>query len=166
MKDKKDSLKSNYSRHMDLDEAIEIVTMLINNINPINNKPYDDLGVCLNETVKEALKSLIDIRISTKSKKSYYKKQKNSKPVRKYIQRSLNKINLDNKDQSKFLSATSLGKLKNKTYTEVISIMRKNELILNADEITFKGQERGLKFKQNSSGIKWIVYPESLSELL
>lgn len=66
----------------------------------------------------------------------------------------------------KFLSATALGKLKDKNYQEVINTMINMKYIENAKTITYKGQELGIKHKFNSKGEKWIVYPHTLAEIL
>lgn len=68
--------------------------------------------------------------------------------------------------RQKFLSATALGKLKDKNYQEVINTMINMKYIENANTITYKGQELGIKHKFNSKGEKWIVYPDSLAEIL
>ncbi|MFD1062744.1 phospholipase D family protein [Winogradskyella litorisediminis] len=66
----------------------------------------------------------------------------------------------------KFHSATNLGRLKNKSYDEVIKFMKDKEYILDKNTITPKGSKLGLAYKKNKSGTTWNVYPESLSELL
>ena len=69
------------------------------------------------------------------------------------------------KDEKKLLSATALGKTKNKSYSEVLAIMKKMEFILD-DKITDKGSSIGITYKSNKKGDRWIVYPESLKDLL
>lgn len=69
-------------------------------------------------------------------------------------------------NQLNYLSATALGKMKEKRYQDVISTMINMGYIENANVITYNGKEKGLKFNQKSNGNKWIVYPESLAELL
>jgi len=66
----------------------------------------------------------------------------------------------------KLLSATALGKLKNKNYSEVVGIMMGEELISNDKEITLEGKKAGISVKSNANGDSWLVYPESLKELL
>jgi len=68
--------------------------------------------------------------------------------------------------RQKFLSATALGKLKDKNYQDVINTMINMKYIENANTITYKGQELGIKHKFNSKGEKWIVYPHNLAEIL
>lgn len=63
------------------------------------------------------------------------------------------------------LSATALGKLKNKSYKDVITVMEKNGY-LSYDEITIDGANLGITYKTNSKGDSWIVYPETLKEIL
>ena len=68
--------------------------------------------------------------------------------------------------QPKMLSATNLGKLKNKSFNEVIDIMIAKGFIKDKNTITTLGNHSGLKYKENSRGNKWIVYPEALAESL
>ncbi|MEY8847627.1 phospholipase D family protein [Psychroserpens sp. XS_ASV72] len=63
-------------------------------------------------------------------------------------------------------SATSLGRLKGKRFSEVVSVMSQKGLILDKNTITEEGFKEGIEYKENNKGDKWIVYPESLSELL
>lgn len=63
-------------------------------------------------------------------------------------------------------SATSLGKLKGKSFNDVILVMSQNGLILDKNTITEEGLKQGIEYKENNKGDKWIVYPESLSKLL
>jgi len=137
-----DELKKSQSE-MEITEAINIIKMLIAGINPITERPQDDLGVCSDITVIEALKTVID-------------------PMSYEVE--INKLESDVSE--KYLSASALGQLKNKSYDEVLMTMKKNNLILGPHLIRKKGIEMGLMLKQNSTGKKWIVYPESLSELL
>lgn len=69
------------------------------------------------------------------------------------------------KKSIKLLSGTALGKTKGKTYKEVKEIMESNNFVIN-DEITSIGLEKGIKYKSNAKGDKWIVYPDSLVEIL
>ncbi|OUR90924.1 hypothetical protein A9Q87_13400 [Flavobacteriales bacterium 34_180_T64] len=64
------------------------------------------------------------------------------------------------------LSATNLGKIKNKSFDEVIEIMCTKNYLHDKKTITNEGEKAGIQFKQNSKGNKWIVYPESLAEIL
>jgi hypothetical protein len=162
----KDRLDSDFSKNMDLEEAIEIIKMMINNINPISQKPFDDLGVCLDMTVKEALKTLIDLRVNTHKAKPKKINATPDRPIKKYINRIENKIKLDETSVSTYYSATALGKLKGKTYDEVLKIMKSHDYIIDRYQITYKGLNKGLKIKQNSEGKKWIVYPELLASIL
>lgn len=66
----------------------------------------------------------------------------------------------------KYHSATNLGKIKGKTFIEVIKVMQSKEYILGKEKITKAGIGVGIKFNENEKGHKWIVYPESLSEIL
>ncbi|WJJ98231.1 phospholipase D family protein [Algibacter luteus] len=70
------------------------------------------------------------------------------------------------KKNEKKHSATSLGRLKNKSYDEVIQVMLQKGFILDKNTISQEGEKQGIAYKQNKQGTKWIVYPESLSELL
>ncbi|WP_370477198.1 hypothetical protein [Tamlana flava] len=148
-------IKSTYAK-MDINEAIDIVQMLIAGINPVTERLQDDLGVCADPTVIEALKTIIDPEayreeIDALTKTSEIKKPKSSAPK---------------ENKTEYLSATALGKLKDKTYSEVISVMTKYQYIADKEQITYLGFEKGLMFRQNPNGNKWIVYPESLKELL
>jgi len=69
------------------------------------------------------------------------------------------------KTSSKLFSGTALGKTKGKTYKEVKEIMESKNFVIN-DEITSDGLEKGITHKSNAKGDKWIVYPESLAEML
>ena len=71
-----------------------------------------------------------------------------------------------NLKKEKYYSATALGNLKDRKYNEVIEIMESHNFILGKDTITKRGRTSGIKFKTNSSGEKWIVYPESMKDLL
>lgn len=75
-------------------------------------------------------------------------------------------INKDSSKKDKLLSATALGRLKNKNYSEVIGVMIAEEFIFNDKEITPEGKEIGITIKSNANGDFWLVYPESLSEFL
>lgn len=68
--------------------------------------------------------------------------------------------------KQKFLSATALGKLKDKNYQDVINTMISKEYIEDSNIITYIGQQIGLKHKHNSKGEKWIVYPHTLADIL
>lgn len=70
------------------------------------------------------------------------------------------------KKKEKQYSATSLGKLKGKSYHDVIRVMQAKGLILDKDTITTNGKYQGISYKQNKNGDRWIVYPESLSDIL
>lgn len=69
------------------------------------------------------------------------------------------------KQKGKLLSATALGKTVDLTYSDVVTVMRAEGLIKD-DTITAKGTKQGLEYKSNTKGDSWIVYPESLKELL
>jgi F420-0:gamma-glutamyl ligase-like protein len=75
------------------------------------------------------------------------------------------KAEASTKKSSKLLSGTALGKTKGKTYKEVREIMESNNYVIN-EEITSNGLKKGIKLKSNTKGDKWIVYPESLAEIL
>jgi hypothetical protein len=75
------------------------------------------------------------------------------------------KASLSNTNE-KLLSATNLGKIKNKSFNEVIDILVVKECLFDKHTITKKGMQMGITFKENANGNKWIVYPESLAELL
>lgn len=66
----------------------------------------------------------------------------------------------------KLLSATNLGKLKDKTYDEVIAVMVEKGYILDKNTISVVGSNMGIQYKENPNGNKWIVYPESLAKIL
>jgi len=66
----------------------------------------------------------------------------------------------------KCLSATNLGKLKDKSFDEVIEIMTIKNYIFDKQTISPEGEKIGITYKSNAQGKKWIVYPESLAELL
>lgn len=68
--------------------------------------------------------------------------------------------------KTKLLSATNLGKLKDRSYTEVVETMIQNGFISDKDTITLLGKGMGIQYKENTKGSKWIVYPETLSKLL
>ncbi|MBQ4915285.1 phospholipase D family protein [Maribacter sp. MMG018] len=70
------------------------------------------------------------------------------------------------KTKSKLLSATNLGKLKGRSYAEVIEVMIANGYVVDKTTITVNGKSVGIKYKENAKGDKWIVYPQSLVELL
>jgi hypothetical protein len=70
------------------------------------------------------------------------------------------------KANGKLLSATNLGKIKDKSFIEVIDSMVANEFLFDKEMITQKGEQVGITFKENEKGNRWIVYPESLAELL
>lgn len=84
--------------------------------------------------------------------------------VKKYKPKSV-PLKALTKTSSKLVSGTALGKTKGKTYNEVKTIMESKNLVVN-DEITSNGIEKGIKFKSNAKGDKWVVYPESLAEIL
>lgn len=68
--------------------------------------------------------------------------------------------------KQKLLSATNLGKLKDKTFAEVVAVMIEKGYISDKNTITVLGSHLGIQYKENAKGNKWIVYPESLVELL
>lgn len=143
---------------MDINEAFEIVQMLISGINPITERPQDDLGVCADITVVEALKTIIapeSHKIEINNTKDELVETKND---------------LEDRDEvdvmERHLSATALGNLKGLICSQVIDYMIREAYIIGYSEITYKGLDRGLKFKKNEKGSKWIVYPESLAEML
>jgi hypothetical protein len=148
---------------MDFEEAVDIIKMLIDGINPITERPQDDLGVCTDISVIEALKTLIDPKVN----KTFLKKESTQKPSYIKSQERLNKQVFEKKNNEKtYYSGTGLGKLKGKTYDEVIDIMAEKNYVLFRSQITYLGYQNGLKYKQNSKKEKWIVYPESLKDLL
>lgn len=65
----------------------------------------------------------------------------------------------------KLVSATVLGKEKNKSYKQVFRCMKEEGYVSNQG-ITTKGQQAGLNYKSNEGGDKWIVYPEAMRDLL
>ena len=69
------------------------------------------------------------------------------------------------KYNGKLLSATALGKLKDKSYKEVIRSLEGKGMIVN-DEITENGKKSGITTKSNAKGDRWIVYPESMKDIL
>jgi hypothetical protein len=68
--------------------------------------------------------------------------------------------------KEKLLSATNLGKLRDKTFNQVVEVMISKNYIQDKSTITNEGEKAGLQFKQNAKGTKWIVYPESLAKIL
>jgi len=74
--------------------------------------------------------------------------------------------NIESNKYQKLRSATQLGKLKDKSYNEVFQTMKQKGYIIDKSTISAKGLKLGITYKKNSSGTTWIVYPESLSELL
>ena len=70
------------------------------------------------------------------------------------------------KKNEKKHSATNLGRLKNKSYNDVIATMIKHGFIVDKNTITEEGLKQGIEFNENKQGTKWIVYPESLSKIL
>ena len=68
--------------------------------------------------------------------------------------------------KEKMLSATNLGKLKDKSFNEVVAAMIEKGYISDKSTITVLGSHSGIIYKENAKGNKWIVYPESLAELL
>lgn len=70
------------------------------------------------------------------------------------------------KAKIKMLSATNLGKLKDKSYADVINCMISNEMLVDKYKITKKGLQAGITFRENAAGNKWIVYPDTLADLL
>jgi hypothetical protein len=70
------------------------------------------------------------------------------------------------KTSDKFLSATNLGKPKGKSFNQVVEVMVSKNYIEDKETITSEGEKAGVQFKQNAKGTKWIVYPESLAEIL
>ena len=72
---------------MDFEEAVDIIKMLIDGINPITERPQDDLGVCTDISVIEALKTLIDPKVN----KTFLKKESTLKPSYIKSQERLNK---------------------------------------------------------------------------
>jgi hypothetical protein len=72
----------------------------------------------------------------------------------------------ESKKNEKKISATNLGRLKEKSYNDVIKVMKQKEYISDKNTITEKGLSQGIEYKENKQGNKWIVYPESLNEIL
>ncbi|MDU8886320.1 phospholipase D family protein [Yeosuana sp. MJ-SS3] len=70
------------------------------------------------------------------------------------------------KAKERLLSATNLGKEKDKSFSEVIDIMVARKYIKDKNIITEVGIQIGITYKTNAKGNKWIVYPESLAEIL
>lgn len=66
----------------------------------------------------------------------------------------------------KLLSATNLGKLKDKSYDEVIAVMVEKGYIVDKNTISVVGSNMGIQYKEKPNGNKWIVYPESLAKIL
>lgn len=75
-------------------------------------------------------------------------------------------VQASNKKGARKLSATNLGKLKNKSFSEVVLVMLREGYILNKSSISEKGFQVGISYMENKKGNKWVVYPESLAELL
>jgi hypothetical protein len=69
------------------------------------------------------------------------------------------------KGKGKLLAGTALGKTKDKKLKEVREVMETHELVVD-NKITPKGITAGITHKSNDKGDTWIVYPESLNELL
>lgn len=107
---------------------------------------------------KKYIRSEIDVNKSTeifgerKEKSSMgYQRQATTKPKEK--------------SSGKLLSATALGKTVDKSYNHVVEIMTENGFI-KEDSITSKGTDQGLEYKKNAKGDSWIVYPESMKDIL
>jgi hypothetical protein len=71
-----------------------------------------------------------------------------------------------NKTSDKLVSATNLGRPKGKSFNQVVEVMTVKKYIIDKQTITSEGEKAGVQFKENAKGTKWIVYPESLSEML
>jgi len=72
------------------------------------------------------------------------------------------RVNVNN---AKLVSATVLGKPKNKSYKEVKAVLQTKGFI-GEDTITTKGLSAGLQLKKSREGNEYIVYPEGLREEL
>ncbi len=70
------------------------------------------------------------------------------------------------KHKTKLLSATNLGKIKGKNYSEVVQVMIEKGYIVDKDTISVVGFNMGIQYKENAKGNKWIVYPESMTDYL
>ena len=68
--------------------------------------------------------------------------------------------------KGKLLSATNLGKIKDKSFDEVIDVMTSKNYLKDKKTLSAEGKKIGIIYKENAKGNKWIVYPESLAELL
>ncbi|WP_372756164.1 phospholipase D family protein [Mariniflexile sp.] len=66
----------------------------------------------------------------------------------------------------KCLSATNLGKIKDKSFDDVIDVMVAKNYIYDKQTISPEGEKVGIKYNESKNGNKWIVYPEFLSEIL
>ena len=133
-------------------------------------RPQDNLGVCADITVVEALRTIIDPEAYTSEQNHTSPKSSivnsikiDTESIKRIKELDLNKLAVKHNN---YLSATDLGKLKNKNYAEVIKEMNDYKLVVSNNIITKQGKEFGIKFKQNNIGGKYIVYPESLAELL
>ncbi|MHA7941695.1 hypothetical protein ACJOV8_001275 [Formosa sp. 3Alg 14/1] len=156
---------SSEGSNMEIYEAIDIIKMLIEGVNPISERPQDDLGVCADMTVIEALKTIIAPveYLESKIRKS------NILPTKTSANKSTTKINRINSSfysNGKFYSATALAKLKGKSYNDILMIMKQNNLILGPTLIRRQGVEAGLKLQKNIDGKEWIAYPESVLKLI
>jgi hypothetical protein len=69
------------------------------------------------------------------------------------------------KVSEKLLSATALGNTVGLKYKDVIDVMSSKGYI-KEDSITAEGKKVGLDYKSNAKGDSWIVYPESLKDIL
>lgn len=79
---------------------------------------------------------------------------------------SKNQISKTSMSTQKLYSATNLGKIKGKTFAEVIDFMIGKGYIIDKNTITVLGSQMGIRYRENAKGNKWIVYPESLAEFL
>lgn len=79
---------------------------------------------------------------------------------------NINSDSFDTIKRIELLSATGLGKLKDKTYGEVITVMIEKGFIIDKNTISVVGFNIGIQYKENAKGDKWIVYPDSLADLL
>lgn len=65
----------------------------------------------------------------------------------------------------KFLSGSALGRTKGKKLADVREVMAAKGYVIE-NKITPLGKDKGIKLKYSQTGDSWIVYPESMNELL
>ena len=128
------------------------------------------------ETILDLTDELLNGGIKTKRNVFDYMNQTfvdDEKTTERLSREEFDKQNSSNKSEppilkakGKLLSATNLGKIKNKSFDDVIAAMVSNNYLIDKATITESGLANGIQYKENAKGNKWIVYPESIAEIL